>query len=136
MKFKAFSKPSPIIGFLNKQKLIPSLMLCFAIFMIYFAVSGFNIISGNDDYCVYRVLFFGDVGVPCIGWFFTAFISLIQPLFGNLNSYYIVQKIICLGSLLAINFVFLSLLTGKRSILLTVSFDIIFYSFIPINILY
>ncbi len=136
MKELIKTKTAPIIRFLKKQKLISSLIICFVFFMIYFAVCGFNIISGNDDYCVFKVLYFGDVGIPCIGWFFTAFISLIQPFFGNLNSYMIIQEIICLGSLLTINYVFLSFLKGRNSLLLTVSFDIVCFSFIPFNILY
>lgn len=127
---------SSIIYFLKKQKLLSSLLFCTTLFMIFIAISGFNIISGNDDYCVFKLIYFGDVAVPCVGLFFTSFISLIQPLFGNLNSYMIVQEFLCLSSALIINYVFLSTLKGKSALLLTLAFDIIYFSFIPLNILY
>ncbi|MBR1731848.1 MAG: hypothetical protein IJ725_05395, partial [Ruminococcus sp.] len=136
MKTKITEKISPIIDFLKKQKLLSSLIICLSIFMVYFAISGFNIISGNDDYVVFKLINYGNIGISCLGFFFTGFISLIQPLFGNLNSYMIVQELICFISLLIINYVFLSALKGRTGLFFAIVFDIVYFSFIPLNILY
>ena len=133
---KISEKLSPVITFFKKRPLLLSLILCLTAFGFYFCASGFNIVSGNDDYVVFKLIYNGEFAIGCMGYFFTGFIYLIQPLFGNLNSYMIVQELICFGSLLAINYVILAKLRNRMGFFLTVLFDIVYFSFITLEILF
>lgn len=123
-------------GFFQRQKLLSSFLICSVIFFVYFALSGFNIISGNDDYCIFKLIYFGDIGIGCVGYFLSWLLSVTHPLFGNLNTYLIAHEIVSVLSIAVINYVFLSKFKSKAGLLVTISFDIVYFSFVGMDILF
>ncbi len=134
---KGVSKKS--IGFfawISRHAFVTSVIMCAAFAFVYIAANGFMITSGNDDYCVFKTFLGGNTAVPCVGYFVTSFCALIQPLFGKLNIYMILQELICFFSLTAIDYFLLAKLGAKRGLFYAVIFDTVFFSFLIVEILY
>lgn len=121
-------------SFLQRNKLISALILTFSVYFFYLLISEFNIISGNDDYCIFKLINYGDIAIGCVGFFYSWFISVIQPLFGNLNTYLIFQFIVTLLSIIAIDYVILSKLKSKTGLFLTIIFNIVYFAFAALEI--
>ena len=120
----------------SRQKFLFAILLCLLFSFAYIAANGLMITSENDDYCVFKAIYGGNTAVPCLGYFYTAFCALIQPLFGVINVYMTLQEIVCFFSLTAINYFFLSKLGEKRGIFYAVVFDALFLSFLIVEIMY
>ncbi|MBQ3284383.1 MAG: hypothetical protein IJH40_01965 [Ruminococcus sp.] len=125
-----------LFDFVTRHKFLTALILCALFSFVYIAANGFMITSANDDFCVFMAVYGGDTAVPCLGYFYTAFCALIQPLFGVINVYMTLQEIICFFSLTAINYFFLSKLGAKRGLFYTAVFDVLFLSFLIVEIMY
>ena len=122
-----------LFNVVSRHKFLTALILCALFSFVYIAVNGLMIISQNDDYCVFKAIYGGNTAVPCLGYFYTAFCVLIQPLFGVINVYMTLQEIICFFSLTAINYFFLSKLGAKRGLFYTAVFDALFLSFLIVS---
>lgn len=113
------NKVNQTLRFFSSQKLITSIVLCVVFALLYFAIKGFYITSGNDDRCVSEVIYGGNTAIPCMGYFYTAFCVLVQPLFSKLSVYICLQEIICFVSLAAVNCFFIAK-SGLKEVRFTV----------------
>ncbi|MBQ3330169.1 MAG: hypothetical protein IJG87_03215 [Ruminococcus sp.] len=121
---------------LSHHRFLTAAVLCVLFSMIYIAANGFSVTAQNDDYCAFKAIYGGNAAIPCIGYFYTSFCVMIQPLFGNINVYMALQELICFLSLTAINYFFLSKLGTKRGLFYSVIFDALFLSFLIVEIMY
>lgn len=121
-------------NFFQRQKFVSALIIGFVITFAYLAVNNFMWLSGNDDYVISKLINNGELGISVVGIFFTWFISVIQPLFGALNAYFIVMAIVSFLSLSAISYVFLSKLNPKTGWLMSIALGLMYYTFITLEI--
>ena len=132
METQELSKKSfiqSISAFIHRHTLLTSTVLCTVFFLFYLALNGFGIKCRNDDYFIFKLINFGDLGIGCVGFFYTSFIALLQPLFGALNFHSVFHEILIFSSMITFNYVFLSKLKSKTGILLACAFDLVFFSF-------
>ena len=129
-------KHSGLFDFVSKHQFLTALILCALFSFVYIAVNGFKITGTNDDYCVFKVINGGNTAVPCLGYFFTSFCALIQPLFGVINVFMTLHELLCFFSLTAINYFFIAKLGAKKGLFYTAIFDAVFFSFIIVEIMY
>lgn len=129
-------KAHAVFRFVSKHKLISSLILCILFFLIYLPLNGFHIYTGGDDPVIYNLISHGEIGIGFMGYFFAGFVSVFDPFFSavNLNFYFIINDIICFLSLVIINYIFLSKLSVKKGLFLSILFDIVFFAFLIIVI--
>ncbi len=121
-------------NFFQRQRFVSALLIGFVITLAYLAVNNFMWLSGNDDYVISKLINNGELGISVLGIFFTWFISVIQPLFGVLNAYFITMAIVSFLSLSAISYVFLSKLNPKTGWLMSIVLGLMYYTFITIEI--
>ncbi len=133
---KIFGKDGVLSRFVSHQRFLTALIISAVFSFVYIAANGFKIVGGNDDYCAFRVFLGGNEAVPNIGIFLTAFCARIQPLFGAVNVYMVLQELICFLSLVSVNYFFLSKLGVKKGLFYTAVFDVIFFSCLIVEILY
>ena len=125
-----------LIEFISRSKLITATALCLIFSAIYFALNGFTITSPNDDYCVFKVIYGGNTAIPCIGIFYTALCVILQPFFSSLNVYMLLQEAVCFVSLTAVNYFFLAKSGAKKGLVFAFVFDIVYFSFLIISIIF
>ena len=125
------SEENALFRFITKHKFLSSLLLCLLFFLIYLPLNHFHIYTGGDDPVICKLISNGEVYT---GYFFSWFVSKLQPLFPHLSFYYIFQEIICFVSLGSINYFFFCKLSAKKGLFYSVLFDIVFFSFFIIVI--
>lgn len=128
------SKENVFMNFISRHKFISSLILCLIFFLIYLPFNNFHICSGGDDPTILRLISHGEYSISFVGYFFAAFVGLIQPLLPYISFYFLLHESICFLSLAIINYAFLSVLTIKKGLFYSIVFDIIFFSFYIITI--
>lgn len=125
------SKENLIFKFILQHRFLSAIIICLLFFLIYLPINGFHIYTGGDDPGICNLISNGEIGIGFVGYFFTWFVSVFQPMFYviNLNFYYIVHEIICFISLSIFNYVLLSRLPVKKGLFLSAVIDIVFFSF-------
>lgn len=123
-------------GFFKKQNFITALIIGFSALFIYYSFNNFLVVSGNDDYCISKLIQNGELGISVFGYFFARFIYFIQPYFGTLNAYFVVLGVVSTVSLTVINYIFLARIKTKARVMMAAAFDIMFFAFIPLEINY